>query len=211
MENRDEKFYDQACAYFHYHAGQRTDMINYFIAIFGASMALYGSLLETIPLACVFISMFLFVATILFYFIDLRNKFDVKQSQEVICAFEQKYRVSDSSEHPAYGVFSNEDNTFILYDTAFRRSTNFGSLQKLYKKTLRHPNDSKLMAEYRKEMSEFRAKFGEMYPQVSESTLKKSLTMSSIPHLSSCIKILYYICMGVSVAGFIAALLLILL
>lgn len=35
--------YDKAYAYFEYHAGQRMNMLNYFIAVFGACVALYGS------------------------------------------------------------------------------------------------------------------------------------------------------------------------
>lgn len=207
MDTKDEKFYDQACAYFHYHAGQRTDMINYFIAIFGACVALYGSLLQTVPIACVFISFFLFVVTLLFYLIDLRNKFDVKQSQAVICAFEQKYHVDDSSQHPAYGVFSNEDNTFILYDAAFRKESHFKKLQALHKKARRNPGNLQLQASYKQALSDCHTTFGKTYPQVSEAALKQSLSKPAIPHLSTCIKVLYYICMGVSVAGFAAALL----
>ena len=35
----DSDFYTQACSYFYYHAGQRTTMINFFIAVFGALSA----------------------------------------------------------------------------------------------------------------------------------------------------------------------------
>ena len=44
----DRDFYEQACEYFYYHAGQRTTMINYFIAVFGAFLAVYGALITTI-------------------------------------------------------------------------------------------------------------------------------------------------------------------
>ena len=42
----DSDFYQQACSYFYYHAEQRTTMINYFVAIFAAAIALYGTLLS---------------------------------------------------------------------------------------------------------------------------------------------------------------------
>ena len=47
----DRDFYEQACSYFYYHAEQRTTMINYFIAVFAAGLALYGSLIEKYPTA----------------------------------------------------------------------------------------------------------------------------------------------------------------
>ena len=80
----DQDFYQQACAYFYYHAEQRTTMINYFIAVFAACIALYGSLLEKYTLASMLIAVFLLVVSVLFFMIDLRNKFDVKESQSGI-------------------------------------------------------------------------------------------------------------------------------
>lgn len=80
METRDltdKDFYDQACSYFYYHAEQRTTMINYFIAVFAAGLALYGSMLEKYPFASMFVSIFMFVVSLLFHLIDLRNRFDV--------------------------------------------------------------------------------------------------------------------------------------
>ena len=80
METRDltdKDFYDQACSYFYYHAEQRTTMINYFIAVFAAGLALYGSMLEKYPFASMFVAIFMFVVSLLFHLIDLRNRFDV--------------------------------------------------------------------------------------------------------------------------------------
>ena len=59
----DKDFYTQACEYFYYHAGQRTTMIQYIIAVFGASIALYGSLLKDYPLASLLISAFLLLVS----------------------------------------------------------------------------------------------------------------------------------------------------
>ena len=66
----DRDFYQQACAYFYYHAEQRTTMINYFIAVFAACLALYGSLLAKYPLASIFVAGFLLIVSIIFYAID---------------------------------------------------------------------------------------------------------------------------------------------
>ena len=89
----DRDFYQQACSYFYYHAEQRTTMINYFIAVFAAGLALFGSLIEDYPLASVLIAGFMFVVALLFHLIDLRNRFDVKQSQCVIAQFEHDYSI----------------------------------------------------------------------------------------------------------------------
>ena len=62
----DRDFYQQACSYFYYHAEQRTTMINYFIAVFAAGLALFGSLIEEYPLASVLIAGFMFVVALLF-------------------------------------------------------------------------------------------------------------------------------------------------
>ena len=114
----DKDFYLQACEYFYYHAEQRTTMINYFIAVFAACIALYGSLIDEYSLASTLIAVFLFFVSVLFYCIDLRNRFDVKQSQSVIAQIERDYGVHKPYENGglyAYGVFSNEDNTFKYY------------------------------------------------------------------------------------------------
>ncbi len=196
MEEKDREFYDKAYAYFSYHAEQRTTMINFFIGVFGACIALYGSLIASLPVACVLISTFLFIVTVLFYCIDIRNKFDVKQSQRVICAFEQKYGVSAAQGQTALGVFSNEDNAFLLYDRAFRKScAEYRELKRNFKKLSED--------ELREKIGSFVAK----HPNVSEQQVRESLSARSIPHLSSCIKTLYYICMAISLLGIAASLL----
>ena len=85
----DKDFYDQACSYFYYHAGQRTTMINYFIAAFGAFLALYGALIKDYTLASMLIAVFMGVVSAIFLMIDLRNKFDVKKSENVIRQIER--------------------------------------------------------------------------------------------------------------------------
>ena len=127
METRDltdKDFYDQACSYFYYHAEQRTTMINYFIAVFAAGLALYGSMLEKYPFASMFVAIFMFVVSLLFHLIDLRNRFDVKQSQCVIAQIEHDYSVDilrEKEDKYVYGVFSNEDNIFKYYGFSKRK------------------------------------------------------------------------------------------
>ncbi len=196
MEEKDRDFYDKAYSYFAYHAEQRTTMINYFIAVFGAGLALYGSLIMSMPFACILIAVFLFSVSLLFYYIDQRNKFDVKQSQAVMCAFEEKYGVSSSKVHPAFGVFSNEDNTYMLYDRGFR--TKSAEYKRLWK--LRHRLESE-------EFQSALAAFLKKHENVSEKDVRASLSKRTLPHLSTCIKCLYYICMTVSMLGFASAIL----
>lgn len=84
----DQDFYDKAYSYFSYHAELRTNMINYFIGVFGAAVALYGALLQY-PAACVCISGFMLAVSVLFLLIDIRTKFDIKHSEKVLCQFEK--------------------------------------------------------------------------------------------------------------------------
>lgn len=95
MNINEEKFYEQACSYFYYHAEQRTNMINYFTVVFGAGLALYGTLIKEYTVAAAMISLFMACISTLFYLIDQRNKFDVKQSQMVICEFEKACGLSN--------------------------------------------------------------------------------------------------------------------
>lgn len=190
----DKEFYDKAFSYFTYHAEQRTTMINFFIAVFGACVALYGSLILQSPIACILISIFLFIVSIIFYFIDVRNKLDVKQSQSVLCAFEEKYNVTSSKEHAAYGVFSNEENVFLVYDKNFRKTDpDYVRI----KRNLKKYSQSELDLEIKR--------FVEKHPTLNPNEVKSSLYQSAIPHLSSCIKLLYFICIGVSIVGLTAA------
>ena len=190
----DKDFYDKAFSYFTYHAEQRTTMINFYIAVFGACIALYGSLIMDVPIACVLISVFLLIVSILFYHIDIRNKLDVKQSQSVLCAFEEKYNVTSSKDHAAFGVFSNEENLFILYDSKFRKK------DAQYRKLLKHAKKLS-SAELDKEIN----KFIETHENLNANDVKASLSHRAVPHLSSCIKFLYFICTGISIIGIMAA------
>lgn len=190
----EQDFYNQACEYFRYHAEQRTTMINYYIVVLGACLTLYGNFIYSAPFACILIAGFMLIVSILFYNMDLRTKFDVKQSQNVICEFERRYQVHTTHKKFALGVFSNEDLMFALYDDAFHNDPEFQALRKLARKP-----DS--CADFGQKFAAFAAKHTEYNPEI----LKKSLAGKKIPHLSTSIRNLFYICMGASVLGIIAA------
>ena len=190
----EQDFYNQACEYFRYHAEQRTTMINYYIVVLGACLTIYGNFISTAPFACILIAGFMLIVSILFYNMDLRTKFDVKQSQNVICEFERRYQVNTTHKKHPLGVFSNEDLMFALYDDDFHNDPEFQALRKLVQKPGSQPAfDEKFAA--------FAAKHAEYNPEI----LKKSLTGKKIPHLSTSIRNLFYICMTASVLGIIAA------
>lgn len=198
----DKDFYEQAYAYFTYHAGQRTAMINFYIAVFGASIALYGSLLEKCPPASIMIGVFSCVVTILFYKIDIRNRFDVKMSQSVICQFEQDYGLDRPAPDGNYagGVFSNEDHNFKYYTPEGRDSQLYKSLRKEYlqaKKSGKIPQA--LMARIQA--------FADADGHISAAALISSFSSAPIPHLSSLIKWLYYTCGVISIASTVLAVL----
>lgn len=211
----DKDFYQQACSYFYYHAEQRTTMINYFIAVFGACVALYGSLITTQPLASFLISGFLLIISILFYAIDIRNRFDVKQSQCVITQIERDYNMDllrDKNADYAYGVFSNEDNIFKYYGLEKRLSqsnTEYRRLRRLYKlikflKFIRVKKSSVQTME-----KEFLHKV-ECYladeKTISKNEFISSMNNGSILSLSRSIKFMYYLCIIMSIGGMFFAL-----
>ena len=197
----DADFYQQACSYFYYHAEQRTTMINFFIAVFAASMALYGTLLIEYTWAGVFVAIFMTIVSLIFYFIDLRNRFDVKESQNVIEQIERDYGMDKVHDKYAYGVFSNEANVYRCYGYNQRNHSSYKKLWRAYKAlqrnrlTLEAFNESK--AEYLRENE-----------NLSEYELMKSLKNGSIISLSFCIKILYMACMVISVFSVILAVIL---
>lgn len=207
----DKDFYDQACSYFYYHAEQRTTMINYFIAVFAACIALYGSLLEDYPLASTLVSVFLFVVSLLFFSIDLRNRFDVKQSQAVIAQFERDYdadKIEEKDNKYVYGVFSHEDNTFKYYGYKKRRDNKdymkLLDFYKKYKKAEKHRDVDETAYDTAKNLYETeKTAFLEKDKTVTESELETSLDSHSIITLSFSIKMLYLVCMGISVAAFV--------
>lgn len=185
--------YDKAYGYFEYHAGQRMNMLNYYIAVFGACVALYGSTLEKMPLASALIGGFLCFISVLFYKIDLRSQFDVKQSQHVLTQFERDMkadRPETAEKANAYGVFSNEDNVFNLYDSRFRKSKDYQDFTREYK-------ESQSKAEI---LKKYAPQFG-----VSEAELRASIGKPYIPHLSTCIHVLYITCLLTSILGILAA------
>lgn len=199
MDNKnltDSDFYQQACSYFYYHAEQRTTMINYFVAIFAAAIALYGTLLAEYTWVSVLVAFFMTTVSFIFYFIDLRNRFDVKESQNVIEQIERDYEMDKVHDKYAYGVFSNEANVYRCYGYHQRHEGSYKKLRRAYKKFLRERitpevfNDSK--AEYLRENA-----------GVSEHELMKSLKNGPIISLSFCIKILYMVCIAISILAIV--------
>lgn len=196
----DRDFYQQACSYFYYHAEQRTTMINYFIAVFAAGLALYGSLIEKYPLASVLISVFLFIVSLLFHLIDLRNRFDVKQSQHVIAQFEHDYSIHTKREPDdqyLYGVFSNEDSTFNLY--GFKKRWNnkeYRELRKLYKKKNKKNATKEIINKYN---NDFNAFYKKNKKALSKEEIEASFESKAIITLGFSIKLLYYMCMIIAV------------
>lgn len=210
----DKDFYDQACQYFYYHAEQRMNMINYYIAVFGAGIALYGNVLEKSPAVAAIIAVFLFVISLLFCSIDFRNKFDVKQSQSVIAQIERDYgrdKLATNAD-ATYGVFSNEDNTFRYHGYEHRNEdenakyrelrAQYKVIKKLKKKKADEAEIKALEDKLDKEIAEYLD--GDR--TISKKELKKSLGEISILSLSNSIKCMYILCMVVSVMGMVSAL-----
>ena len=202
-ENNIEKkdFYEQACAYFYYHAEQRTTMINFYIAVFAACLALYGSLLTVFPVASILIAVFTTIVSLLFFMIDLRNRFDVKQSQHVITQIERDCDADKALGDYAYGVFSNEDNVFKFYKPAYRKNNKeYKRLRKAYKLF----KQCKLSEQEFDKMVE---EFAQKEQTASPAAIKASLESGAIFSLSSSIKMLYILCGAISVLAFVFALL----
>jgi hypothetical protein len=194
----DADFYQQACSYFYYHAEQRTTMINFFIAVFAASIALYGTLLSQYAWVSVLVAVFITIVSIIFYFIDLRNRFDVKESQNVIEQFERDYGMNKVRDRYAYGVFSNEANVYRCYGYHQRREGSYKKLLKAYKK---HMSDRLTLEAFNTAKEEYLQE----NENVSEYELMKSLKSGSIISLSYCIKILYIVCITISFLAIILA------
>ena len=134
----DADFYQQACSYFYYHAEQRTTMINFFIAVFAAAIALYGTLLSQYAWVSMLVAIFMTIVSVIFYLIDLRNRFDVKESQNVIEQIERDYEMNKVHDRYAYGVFSNEANVYRCYGYHQRRESSYKKLMSAYKKLMRN-------------------------------------------------------------------------
>ena len=195
----DVDFYAQACSYFYYHAGQRTTMINYFIAVYGALIALYGAMLASYTLASVLTAFFMGLVSWIFYMIDIRNKFDVKESQNVIEQIERAYGVDKVTEKYPFGVFSNEANVFPSYD--IRKRKDYAELRKIYKQVKKHKVDKQVLSQ---KIDEF---IGEN-KVIAPHEVYQGLGASPIIPLSFCIKLLYWVCIGISLLAFAFALLL---
>lgn len=195
----DSDFYEQACSYFYYHAEQRTTMINFFIAVFAAAIALYGTLLSEYTWVSVLVAVFMTIVSVIFYFIDLRNRFDVKESQNVIEQIERDYKMDKVHDKYAYGVFSNEANVYRCYGYHQRHKGPYKKLLSTYKRFM----SNRLTIE---EFNAAKAEYLRDNEGVSEYELMKSLKSGSIVSLSFCIKILYVVCMVISVLSvFLAA------
>ena len=198
----DKDFYEQACSYFYYHAGQRTTMINYFIAAFGAFLAVYGALITKpeYSVACALIAVFMGIVSWIFYLIDLRNKFDVKKSENVIRQFERDYGVDSPKRDYAYGVFSNETNIFKYYGDrkTMKQKKAYSELLKLHRKVTKCKADPELLE---KKIRELVADD----KTVSVCEIRESIEEKSVAHLSACIKWLYYLCIIISIAAFALA------
>lgn len=206
----DKDFYQQACEYFYYHAEQRTTMINYFIAVFGAGIALYGNVIGSNPVAGLLISAFLLAISILFCSIDLRNKFDVKHSQNVITQIEHDYGMDLLKTKDAeyvYGVFSNEDNTFKYYGREHRKEDcgkDYKKLRKLQSR-IKWLKRLKVSKKYINRLENQLKSDAKAYlnddKTISYNEFMKSLKERSIRSLSKSIKLMYYLCMVASIGG----------
>ena len=194
--------YAQACEYFYYHAGQRTTMMNFFIAVFGALLTLYSTLLSVQPMVGIISSVFMGIISLLFYMIDLRNRFDVKKSECVIRQIERDHSFDRPVGEYPYGVFSNETNTYKHYDLLrrFKNRKERSALRRLYKQALRD-DASAWMLEQRLQA------IAAEDPTVSVHELKESLHSEGILSLSSLIKVLYLLCLFLSILAFVFALL----
>lgn len=194
----DKEFYKQACEYFYYHAEQRTTMINYFIAVFAACIALYGILLQQYTLASIVIAIFSGVVSFLFHMIDIRNRFDVKMSQHVIAQIEHENGVDIPNGKYAKGVFSNEDATFVYYSVGRRNQKGYCELKKAYRKAARRHAISQ-------ELEQKIQAYAEQDGTVSAQVLKDSFQKAPIVRLTTCIQWLYRVCMIISVLGVVFA------
>ena len=197
----DSDFYTQACSYFYYHAEQRTTMINYFVAIFAACLALYGTLLSEYAWVSALVAGFMTIVSVVFYFIDIRNRFDVKQSQNVIEQIERDYGMDQVSDHYAYGVFNNEANVYKCYGCTPRRKADYKALRRAYRK----------YTHKRLALEAFNAEkevFLKAHTGVSDHELMKSLDSNTLISLSFCIKVLYFICIFISASSVALAIIL---
>ena len=179
-------------------------MINYFIAAFGAFIALYGALISAYTVASMLIAVFMGIVSAIFFMIDLRNKFDVKKSENVIRQIERDHGVDKPIGDYPYGVFSNETNIYKYYNLKNRHTGgDYAKLRKL----------SKLVAKGKASETELDEKihaFVDGDHTVSYHEVKDSLSQESIIPLSLCIKLLYVLCMIISALAFVFALLVVL-
>lgn len=211
----DKDFYDQACQYFYYHAEQRITMINYFIAVFGAGIALYGNFINENPAAAFIVSAFLLIISALFCSIDFRNKFDVKQSQSVIVQIEHDYgrdRLEGADARSTYGVFSNEDNTFRYVGREHRKeeeNKDYREFRTLYKKIKRLKKKKSNLDKIELLEAELEEKIDAYLlndSTISKKEFRTSIKEKSIRSLSNSIKYMYYLCIAASIGGMVWAL-----
>lgn len=120
---------DHAWRYFELHSGQRTTLFNYFLFIMAGLGAAIGVTLQN-PIKFsyigIFISFFAFLVSIIFWKLDQRTSFLIKQSEQVFKNLERNSAID-------IGIFCNEDanldranksktllNKIITYGTIFR-------------------------------------------------------------------------------------------
>jgi hypothetical protein len=176
-------------------------MINYFIAVFGALLAIYGALITSYSIACMLVAVFMGIVSVIFYLIDVRNKFDVKKSENVIRQIEHDYGMDIPQGDYPYGVFSNETHIFDFYDKKERNKhkKEYRALCKLQKAVAEGKADKTLLDT---KINEF---IGDN-KTVSVYEVSQCLNQPTIVHLSSSIKLLYWVCATISILAFAFAL-----
>jgi hypothetical protein len=149
------------------------------------------------------VAVFMGIVSIIFFMIDLRNKFDVKKSENVIRQIEHDYGMDIPHGNYPYGVFSNETHIFDFYDAAERskHKKEYKELCKLQKRVKNGQEKASLLEARIKDY------IGDN-KTVSAYEVAQSLNQPTIVHLSSSIKLLYLVCAIISIFAFAFALIL---
>lgn len=131
MANRinSDQAVEHAWKYFELHSNQRTTLFNYFLFIMAGLGAALGAIFQAsnkLSYIGVFISIFIVLVSIIFWKLDDRTSFLIKQSEQVFQRLERNSSVD-------IGIFCNEDanlekanknrnflNKIITYGKLFR-------------------------------------------------------------------------------------------
>jgi len=131
MANRinSDQAVEHAWKYFELHSNQRTTLFNYFLFIMAGLGAALGAILQAsnkFSYVGIFISIFVVLVSIIFWKLDDRTSFLIKQSEQVFQHLERNSSVN-------IGIFCNEDanldkankernilNKIITYGKLFR-------------------------------------------------------------------------------------------